>query len=200
MIEWNEQQQMIQKMVRDFVAKEVVPNLDDIEYNGVPPYDILRKMIKTFGMDVMAKQNYEKQIAREKAAAENGEDAPTKKKDGPSEGAGDQAAMTMIPIIELSRHAQGLAHGPDIDPGTGALGIFALQGVGDAAGELDHLQAPLDVALGVGDHLAVLGRQQGGQLLHPRLDQALIGEHHPRPALRIDRGPGRLGGQGGLDG
>ena len=108
MIEWNEQQQMIQKMVRDFVAKEVVPNLDDIEYNGVPPYDILRKMIKTFGMDVMAKQNYEKQIAREKAAAENGEDAPTKKKDGPSEGAGDQAAMTMIPIIELSRHAQGL--------------------------------------------------------------------------------------------
>ena len=108
MIEWNEQQQMIQKMVRDFVAKEVVPNLDDIEYNGVPPYDILRKMIKTFGMDVMAKQNYEKQIAREKAAAENGEDAPTKKKDGPSEGAGDQAAMTMIPVIELSRHAQGL--------------------------------------------------------------------------------------------
>ncbi|MTI51171.1 MAG: acyl-CoA dehydrogenase [Alcanivorax sp.] len=108
MIEWNEQQQMIQKMVRDFVAKEVVPNLDDIEYNGVPPYDILRKMIKTFGMDVMATQNYEKQIAREKAAAENGEAAPTKKKDGPSEGAGDQAAMTMIPIIELSRHAQGL--------------------------------------------------------------------------------------------
>ena len=108
MIEWNEQQQMIQKMVRDFVAKEVVPNLDDIEYNGVPPYDILRKMIKTFGMDVMATQNYEKQIAREKAADENGEAAPTKKKDGPSEGAGDQAAMTMIPIIELSRHAQGL--------------------------------------------------------------------------------------------
>ena len=108
MIEWNEQQQMIQKMVRDFVAKEVVPNLDDIEYNGVPPYDILRRMIKTFGMDVMATQNYEKQIAREKAAAENGEAAPTKKKDGPSEGAGDQAAMTMIPIIELSRHAQGL--------------------------------------------------------------------------------------------
>jgi len=108
MIEWNEQQQMIQKMVRDFVAKEVVPNLDDIEYNGVPPYDILRKMIKTFGMDVMATQNFEKQIAREKAAAEAGEAAPEKKKDGPSEGAGEQAAMTMIPIIELSRHAQGL--------------------------------------------------------------------------------------------
>ena len=125
MIEWNEQQQMIQKMVRDFVAKEVVPNLDDIEYNGVPPYDILRKMIKTFGMDVMATQNYEKQIAREKAAAENGEDAPTKKKDGPSEGAGDQAAMTMIPIIELSRHAQGLVTAMGVSMGLGGGAIMS---------------------------------------------------------------------------
>ena len=125
MIEWNEQQQMIQKMVRDFVAKEVVPNLDDIEYNGVPPYDILRKMIKTFGMDVMATQNYEKQIAREKAAAENGEDAPTKKKDGPSEGAGDQAAMTMIPIIELSRHAQGLVTAMGVSMGLAGGAIMS---------------------------------------------------------------------------
>ena len=61
MIQWSEQQQMIQKMVRDFVEKEIVPQLDDIEYNGVPPYDILRKLIKTFGMDVMAKQSFEKQ-------------------------------------------------------------------------------------------------------------------------------------------
>lgn len=107
MIEWNEQQQMIQKMVRDFVAKEVVPNLDDIEYNGVPPYEILRKMIKTFGMDVMARQSFEKRIAREKAAAEDGAPAPERSA-GRSEAAGEQAAMTMIPIIELCRHAQGL--------------------------------------------------------------------------------------------
>lgn len=103
MIEWNEQQQMIQKMVRDFVAKEVVPNLDDIEYNGVPPYDILRKMIKTFGMDVLARQNFEKRIAREKAGETDADRKPAS-----PEAAGEQAAMTMIPIIELCRHAQGL--------------------------------------------------------------------------------------------
>jgi alkylation response protein AidB-like acyl-CoA dehydrogenase len=107
MIEWNEQQQMIQKMVRDFVAREVVPNLDDIEYNGVPPYEILRKMIKTFGMDVLARQSFEKRIAREKATVEEGAPAPEKSA-GRSEAAGEQAAMTMIPIIELCRHAQGL--------------------------------------------------------------------------------------------
>lgn len=108
MIEWNEQQRMIQGMVRDFVQKEVVPQLDDIEYNGVPPYDLLRKMIKTFGMDVMAKQNFDKQVAREKAAAAGEPVEEKKKKDGPSAAAGEQAAMTMIPIIELCRHAQGL--------------------------------------------------------------------------------------------
>jgi hypothetical protein len=71
--------------------------------------------------------------------------------------------------------------------------------VGDAAGELDHFQAPLDVALAIGHHLAVLGAQELGQLLHPRLHQALELEHHPRPPLRVGGGPGRLGPQGGLD-
>jgi len=98
MIQWSEQQQMIQKMVRDFVEKEVAPQLDDIEYNGVPPYDILRKLIKTFGMDVMAQQSFEKQLAREKAIAA-GETVEEKKKDVPSAMAGEEAAMRMIPII-----------------------------------------------------------------------------------------------------
>ena len=124
MIEWNEQQRMIQGMVRDFVQKEVVPQLDDIEYNGVPPYDILRKMIKTFGMDVMAKQNFDKQIAREKAIAA-GEQVEEKKKDGPSAGAGEQAAMTMIPIIELCRHCQGLVTAMGVSMGLGGGAIMS---------------------------------------------------------------------------
>ncbi len=64
--------------------------------------------------------------------------------------------------------------------------------MGNAAGELDHLQAPLDVAAAVGHDLAVLGGQQFGQLGHARLDQALELEHHPRPALGIGGGPGGL--------
>jgi hypothetical protein len=72
--------------------------------------------------------------------------------------------------------------------------------VGDAAGELDHLEAALDVAAAVGDHLPVLARQQMRQLVHVRLDQALELEHHPRAALRVGRRPGRLGAVGGADG
>ena len=55
--------------------------------------------------------------------------------------------------------AERLAHRIDVDAGAGALGIFALQRVRDAAGELDHFEPALDVALGVGDDLAVLGRR-----------------------------------------
>ena len=124
MIQWSEQQQMIQKMVRDFVEKEIVPQLDDIEYNGVPPYDILRKLIKTFGMDVMAQQSFEKQLAREKAIAA-GETVEEKKKDGPSAMAGEEAAMRMIPIIEICKHAQGLVTAMGVSMGLGGGTIMS---------------------------------------------------------------------------
>ena len=125
MIEWSESQQMIQKMVRDFVEKEVVPQLDDIEYNGVPPYDILRKLIKTFGMDVMAKQSFDKQIAREKALAAGEDVAKKEKKDGPSAMAGEEAAMRMIPIIEICKHAQGLVTAMGVSMGLAGGAIMS---------------------------------------------------------------------------
>jgi hypothetical protein len=37
--------------------------------------------------------------------------------------------------------------------------------VGDAGGDLDHLQAPLDLAGGVGHDFAVLGGDDPGQLV-----------------------------------
>ena len=61
---------------------------------------------------------------------------------------------------DAGHDAQGLAHRIDVDAGAGAFGVFALQQMRDAAGELDHFQAALDVAFGVGDHLAMLGGEQ----------------------------------------
>ena len=88
--------------------------------------------------------------------------------------------------------ADRLAHRIDVDPRTGALRVFALHHLGDAAGVFDHLEPALDVALGIVDHLAVFGGEQLGELLHVLLDQLLVGEHHPRAALRIGRGPAGL--------
>ena len=125
MIEWNESQQSIRQMVRDFVEKEIVPRLDDIEYNGVAPYDILRKMIRTFGMDELARQNFDRQIARDQAA-EAGEApaSPPEDKADPAAG-GERAAMTLIPVIELSRHAQGLVTAMGVSMGLTAGAIMS---------------------------------------------------------------------------
>ena len=101
---------------------------------------------------------------------------------------------------DARHHAQRLAHRIDVDAGAGALGVFALQRVGDAAGELDHLQPALDVAPGVGDDLAVLAAEQFGQFVHPRLDQAFEVEHDAGAALGIGAGPAVEGVLSGLDG
>lgn len=109
MYEWNETQKMIQTMVRQFVEREVKPNVDALEHGDMPPYDILRKMIRTFGMDSVAKERFDKQIAREEAAA-RGETIEKKEKSGGGGNplAAEGAAMSMIPIIELCRYCPGM--------------------------------------------------------------------------------------------
>ena len=113
MIAWTEQQGMIRDMIRDFVEKEIVPHIDDLEYNGLPPYDILRKLFSTFGMDELASTRFDKQIAREEAqAAGNTVDAPDPingdNSDVVSTEALDAVAMGILPIVEISRQCQGL--------------------------------------------------------------------------------------------
>ncbi len=95
--------------------------------------------------------------------------------------------------------AERLAHRIDVDAGTGADGIFALQRLRDAAAIFDHLEPALDVALGVGDDLAVLRAEQMRELVHVGFDQLLILEHDAGAALRIGRRPGGLRGLRGID-
>jgi hypothetical protein len=56
-----------------------------------------------------------------------------------------------------------LAHGIDVDARAGVIGELALHEVRHAAGEFDDLDTTLDIALGVGDGLAMLARQEFGK-------------------------------------
>ena len=85
-------------------------------------------------------------------------------------------------------------------PGPALVGVLALHQVRDAAGELDHLDAALDVALGVGDGLAVLAGEAVGQLVVVARHQLEELHQHAGAALRVGGGPGRLRGLGVLDG
>ena len=66
MHEWSESQIMIRDAVRRFLEAEVAPNVEQLEHGDLPPYDILRKLYSTFGMDEMARERFRKQIEAEK--------------------------------------------------------------------------------------------------------------------------------------
>src|SRR5947199_4415911 len=65
--EWSEEQRMIRDAVRQFVEAEIAPKREELEHGDLPPYDVLRKLFATFGMDTMAREQFKRRIERERA-------------------------------------------------------------------------------------------------------------------------------------
>ena len=105
---WSDTHLAIQEVMRRFVDDEIRPHLDDIEHNGVPPYDILRKMYQVFGLKEMAKENFQRQLQRKIS----GEDAPAKRTSDP--------AAQLISTIELCRVSPGLVTSLGVSTGLAA--------------------------------------------------------------------------------
>ena len=126
MFEWSDEQQMIRDAVRRFVDDEVRPHVEELEHGDLPPYDILRKLFATFGMDAMARDRFKRQIERERAAADalaRGEqpDAPVERAGGDGGGAG----LTLIPIIELCRVCPGMVTAMGVSMGLTSAAILS---------------------------------------------------------------------------
>ena len=128
MIEWSESHQMIREAVRKFVETEIKPRLEELEHGDTPPYDVLRKMIRTFGMDEMARARFKHQIDRDKAAQSeraSGKTAEREEKEKkPRADGGDSAAMQLIPIIELCRFCPGMVTAMGVSMGLTAASIM----------------------------------------------------------------------------
>lgn len=127
MIEWSEQHLMLQDAVRRFVDTEIRPNLEELEHGDTPPYDVLRKLVRTFGIDAMQKARFERQIAREKAAeaaAARGETIESTGGGGAGRDA-DGAALQLIPIIELCRYCPGMVTAMGVSAGLTAASILS---------------------------------------------------------------------------
>lgn len=102
MFEWSEEDLMVRDAVRGFIDKEIRPRTDELETGVLPPYDIIRNMLKTFGVDAMATDALEKEFAHDEAVA-RGEAEPKKS----SPGAG-MTSMGSILNIELSGVSLGI--------------------------------------------------------------------------------------------
>ena len=119
MFEWSEEHQMIRGAVREFVDKEIRPHREELEHGDMAPYDLLRKLYSTFGLDTMAGAAFDKRIAREEAGATARRDDD---EDGGS-GGGGGAGMTMLPIIELCRCSPGMVTAMGVSVGLTAAAI-----------------------------------------------------------------------------
>ena len=125
MIEWSETHLSIRDMMRRFIEAEVKPNLRELEHGELPPYEILRKLVRTFGLRDMAEARFAAQIAKEKARAEKGEPPAPPREPRANPAAGEEAAMRMIPIIELCRYSPGMVTALGVSMGLTANAILS---------------------------------------------------------------------------
>jgi len=116
MIEWTEEQRMIRDAVRQFVETEIRPQREELEFGDTPPYDVLRKLYRTFGLDQMARDQFKKRIDRERGGAEV---------QASSEGDKGQGAMFMVPIIELCRCSPGMVTALGVSVGLTSAAIMS---------------------------------------------------------------------------
>src|SRR3954449_8053835 len=114
MFEWPEDLQMIRDAVRQFVDNEVRPHREELEHGDLPPYDLLRKLYATFGMDQMARDSFHRRIEAEK----NGET-------GRGDGGGGGGGGAMLPIIELCKCSPGMVTAMGVSVGLTSAAIMA---------------------------------------------------------------------------
>jgi alkylation response protein AidB-like acyl-CoA dehydrogenase len=121
MFEWSEEQQMIRDALRRFVDEEIRPHREELEYGDLPPYDLLRKMYATFGMDAMQRELFARRIKRERS----GGDAERERSGGDAERGGGDSSLFVLPIIELCRCSPGMVTALGVSVGLTAAAILS---------------------------------------------------------------------------
>ncbi len=122
MFEWSEEQKMIREAVRQFVEKEVAPRREELEHGDTPPYEVLRLMFKTFGMDAMAASSFDRRIAKEEAGEAP---KPLTEADEEESAGGGGGVMMMLPIIEICKYSPGLITAMGVSVGLTAAAIMS---------------------------------------------------------------------------
>jgi acyl-CoA dehydrogenase len=127
MFDFSDEQKMAQKMLRQWCEKELQPHVAKMERGEILPYEIMRKLARTFQLDEMVRGSFQ----RMEAKAAKGE-IKDKGDDEEETGGGfaRDPAMSAIVGMELSRVCPGftLAFGASLGLAGGAImakGTFA---------------------------------------------------------------------------
>ena len=116
MLDFTDEQKMARQMLRQWADKELAPHVAKMEKGEILPYDIMRKLIRAFGMDEMVRAQFKKmeEAAQQPAAGDKGK----RERDS----LGDPGLMAIV-SMELSRVCPGfcLAFGASLGLAGGAI-------------------------------------------------------------------------------
>jgi alkylation response protein AidB-like acyl-CoA dehydrogenase len=117
MFEFSDEQKMAQKMLRQWCQAELEPMVARLEKNEVLPYDLMRKLARTFGLDEMVRGAFQRMEAK------GGASKPSDEEGDERGGVGGDPAMSAIVGMELARSCAGftMAFGATLGLAGGAI-------------------------------------------------------------------------------
>ena len=125
MIEWSDTDIIMRDTVREFIAKEIRPHIDELESGNLSPYPIARKLFSEFGLDVMAAEAVKTMLDRERTRAETAQGTARTARSGGGLGElGPQVSMAAVLVTELASVSIGLLSTIGVSLGLGASTIM----------------------------------------------------------------------------
>ncbi|HTL36737.1 MAG TPA: acyl-CoA dehydrogenase family protein [Kofleriaceae bacterium] len=125
MFRLDEQSQMVATMVRSWCQSQLAPKIPALEHGTEMPFELMKKMAKTFGFDAMLGASVQKRIAKLRA----GEDTAASAEKTLAAGVGNPMMMHVV-VKELSRVSPGFAMGFGVSMGL-AGGAIVAKGTAD---------------------------------------------------------------------
>jgi len=207
MFEFNSEQVAFQRAFRHFVEREIKPHALALERGEMLPYEIMRKIARTFGLAELARKRVEKAEEREKRGLPRREEGPRPNDQG----------FGLIMTVELSRVSPGLtmAFGATVGLFAGAImargtaeqrRLFALPALSlekigawaitEPGAGSDAFGAMKTVATPDGDNYQISGHKTfitnapfaDHFLVYAKIDRGQPPEERPIGAFILDRG------------
>ena len=122
MFEWSDTDLIMRDAVREFIDKEIRPQLDALETGELSPYPIARKLFSEFGLDVLAAEAVKTMLDKERAKQET---QTEKRSSGGLGDLGAQASMAAVLVSELAGVSLGLLSTIGVSLGLGAATIMS---------------------------------------------------------------------------
>jgi alkylation response protein AidB-like acyl-CoA dehydrogenase len=111
-IEWSETDLLVRDSIREFITKEIRPQLDALESGSLPPYDIIRKLFAAFGLDVLAAEAVSRVLSPSSSVSS-------------SSSLGGQETLALIAISELAGVSLGIVASLGVSLGLTAATILS---------------------------------------------------------------------------